>query len=81
MAKEKGTLMHYKCQWCGHEFDRMAYYERGGFRDGKSFLNQKKKAYSSIIRCPKCQNLIPTWKKEKVEDAHGVGRQHIHPDR
>ena len=69
----------YNCPWCHEEFTRDVNYKprlyngvtkTSGSGEGKASAN------STPVRCPKCLNLIPTWKKEKTDNI--VGRKHIH---
>jgi len=60
-TKKNSRIKQYKCH-CGHEFEREVVY----------IPNE----LSTPVRCPKCINLIPTWKKESTGNI--VGRKHIH---
>jgi len=55
--------MKYKCGWCKCEFTSHVFYDP----DSK---------ISSQVRCPRCLNLIPTWKREETGEV--VGKKHIH---
>jgi len=60
---KKYTLKKYTCYYCGHKFEKEVIYEAG-------------EKYSTQVKCPKCYNFIPTWKRE--ETGNIVGRKHIH---
>ena len=71
--------VNYKCRWCGEEFVRDVDYQgvminpatkKGNPNQGKGH------AGSTMVRCPQCINLIPTWCKEMTGNI--VGRKHIH---
>ena len=48
----KKTKNVYICDWCKHEFVHEAVF-KPQHNDGK--------ALSTQVKCPKCQNFIPTW--------------------
>jgi DNA-directed RNA polymerase subunit RPC12/RpoP len=69
----------YKCQWCGFEFSCQVEYSapQRNVKTGQSIPNRgKKSAVSTQVRCPDCQRLIPTWKRESTDNL--AGRKHIH---
>ncbi len=65
----RGITKDYKCGWCLYEFKKEVVYS------GES----KKGGVSSMVVCPNCVRLIPTWRRE--ETGNIVGRIHLHPDR
>lgn len=75
VCRFKMVWKNYKCKWCGHQFKAKANYSASGISEvtGKA---KKKSNLSSQIKCTKCGNFIPTWKKE--ETGNIIGRKHIH---
>jgi hypothetical protein len=65
---------HYKCCWCGFEFDEWVVYKQN--IDAVTHQIKKKSNYSTKVVCPKCARFIPTWTRE--ETGNVVGRKHIH---
>ena len=69
----------YICGWCGYIFSQEVNYQ-GIMKNphiGQSNPNQGKgSAGSTIVKCPNCARLIPTWQKEMTGNV--VGRKHIH---
>lgn len=80
METKKGKWKTYECKWCGEIFSRFVYY-KGIHSLGELGRIGKKSAYSSVVRCPHCQQNLPTWEKEEREGTHGVGQLHVHGDR
>lgn len=67
MAISNYQEKNYICQWCNRRFSKDVIYFTG---DGK------KSNGSNQVRCPNCNGLIPTWKKE--ETGNIIGKKHIH---
>lgn len=56
-------MVQIKCGWCGEEFDVNVTIGRiSGCR--------------SLVKCPKCCNLLPS--SRKIPTGNVVGRKHIH---
>lgn len=64
----------YNCPWCGFNFIQMVEYNAN--IDKQTFKQKKKGIISSQVKCPNCNNFIPTWKIEYTGNI--VGRKHIH---
>jgi DNA-directed RNA polymerase subunit RPC12/RpoP len=50
---------HYICGFCEYEFDAIATFSG----------NNKKNKTSNQIPCPRCTNLIPTWRKAMLPNG------------
>ena len=57
------------------EFERYVEYWKGNTPYGIKQAKHKG-CGSSIVKCPKCLNNIPTWKRE--ETGNIIGKKHIH---
>ncbi len=70
---------NYVCPWCHKEFTAEVRYKPRFFNPATRESNSnegKASASSTIVKCPECLNLIPTWKKEDTGNV--IGRKHIH---
>jgi hypothetical protein len=72
-AKTISKTKDYVCPWCNNKFQAPVVYQQGY---GNSRASRHKGCMSSQVKCPRCLNYIPTWKKE--ETGNVVGRKHIH---
>lgn len=69
----------FTCHWCGFQFSQLVRFVNGAREKGE----RHKSNGSAQIRCPKCANFIPTWKKELLDTKgmYGAKATHIHSDR
>lgn len=72
--KGNGKKKEYVCPWCDEHFTRFVIYSPNF--DTHTMKQKTKGIISSQVSCPKCHNLIPTWKKEELKNR--LGRKHIH---
>ena len=54
------------CGWCRKEFET------------KTIIKNPRTDCRDLLSCPHCFHLLPSSKKEPVENSYGVGRLHIH---
>ena len=54
------------CGWCKKNFEITISKGKGDDRN--------------VVVCPHCFRILPSSKKELVENSHGVGRLHIHEE-
>lgn len=76
MAREKVKPVEreYNCPWCNTVFKQFIIYDPNF--DSSTMKQKKKGIISTQVKCPKCLNFIPTWKKEEIKNV--IGRKHIH---
>lgn len=55
--KNEKVLMHYKCRWCGHEFDQRV--GTSNYKPDK--LGRVPRHVSDQVKCPKCTNFLKTY--------------------
>lgn len=65
----------YKCFWCNHGFKELPEEWSGNSPNPGQFAKHKG-CGSTIIVCPKCNRIVPTWSKEY--NGSKVGKTHFH---